>query len=165
MSYSSAEYDEFDWFPPPNSLPQLKELIIETTNQVVCSTFAAACPNLTCYELSITPQFVFSVCNYVTPFIQKCPNLEQMKIDVEEYIPEEADSILLNVWNHLPKIKYLEWTQKGLSRSMAKEILMRTPSLRGLASANVLHVRKNTSVENVAAIFKVYGPMSNIQIV
>ena len=166
LSYSPEESYDFDCFPP-NSLPQLVSLTLKTNNQIVCSTFAAACPNLTNFEFSTFSQIGISVSNYLTPFIQMCPNLEELKINAKTTIPGEADSILFKVRNQLTKIKYLGWTQKGLSRVMTKEILLKTPTLCWVLSENVLFMRKNTSAEEISSAFQDLGPrlLSKIQIV
>ena len=96
-----------------------------------------------------------------------CPNLEELKINAKTTIPGEADSILFKVRNQLTKIKYLGWTQKGLSRVMTKEILLKTPTLCWVLSENVLFMRKNTSAEEISSAFQDLGPrlLSKIQIV
>ena len=133
----------------PNSLAQVRELILWSSSLIFSNAFAAACPNLIRVELE-------GHVSEATPFIEKCRELEELDLNCDTQNEIDFDPLLTNVWACLSKIKFLSLraTSYGLIRKiecgrMAKMILLKSGSLQGILLEKVLYVRKEMSFTEV----------------
>ena len=148
---------------PPNSLPQVKKLILHCT---ISSPFAAACPNLvSLFLVEYFSDFAkkpvkanlakakLACDTLLEPFIQNCQNLEYVCFELMGYcLPKPTVNLILDKFLEFQKIKLL--ILAGLSPSSKKisEFARKSSSFRGVLADSVLSVRKETSMDEILSL-------------
>ena len=144
---------------PANSLPLLTCLSIASEHGKTYVSFANACPNLqVIYAYSVTNTEP-KLGSYFREMILKCPELELLTLMVA-CDNVDHDEILFDVGTILPKLKYLECGDtNGMSKTMAKKILLSSPNMLGVTTDNALFVRASSTMAVVTDLIAKHGIM------